>query len=299
MSNPTTNSGAGRLGSRNAKSEGVLMMRVVLFIAMALAPWCTAIAGFKVVNPPAKPAAAAAPSAAMIASAQPAKAGFQPLDGGDATGQWGPTSGAFGTSSLTYTGTPPSDVEVRRGMGKGVRLADALKQIAPDGWRGFGRPEIAGTFNPNKTVDWVGGKPWTVVLDGLARAQGLSVEVDWNRKHLYVGKRLPSAAAPTTLAATQQPAATAAPAAPLWEAKVGSTVRSTMEDWSKRAGWMLVWPMGDLDYRVIAPLRFNGSIVDATSNLARLYESAERPLAVDIHVTQKVIVFSEKGAAAP
>lgn len=267
-------------------------MRRILFIVLALAPWFAVHAGFKVVNPPspAKPAATLPAAAhAAAAGAAPAKAGFQPLDGGGAEGNWQPSSGSFGITAVTYTGTAPAEIEIRRGMGKDVRLAEALRQIAPEGWRGFGRPEIAETFNPSKTVSWVGGKPWTVVLDRLASAEGLAVEIDWNRKHLYIGKRQAVVA--------KAPLVASAPS--VWEAKAGSTVRTTMEDWSKRAGWMLVWPMSDLDYRVIAPLRFDGSIVDATSKLARLYESAERPLAVGIHTTQKVIVFSEKGVASP
>lgn len=271
------------------------MMRRVLLMVLALLPWGAAQAGFKVVSPPPQPAVAkatTAPSASTkpIAAAGPlVKEGFQPLDGGDVEGTWRPSSDRFGVSAVTYTGTAPDTIEIRRGMGKDVRLSEALKQIAPAGWRGFGRPDIAETFNPAKTVSWFGGKPWTEVLDRLARSEGLSAEVDWNRKHIYLGKRqvvLAKAAAPIPVA---QP----------WEAKVGSTVHATMEDWTKRAGWMLVWPMNDLDYRVAAPLRFDGSIVDATSKLARLYESAERPLAVDIHTSQKVIVFSEKGAATP
>lgn len=304
-----------------ANERGVLRMRRILFIALALVPWGAAQAGFKVIEPPApaKPAAtlpapATTPPASetpaavkpAVASATPAKAGFQPLDGGSPDEAFTPQSGAFGSSAVTYTGIPPEDIEIRRGLGKDVRLADALKQIAPEGWRGFGRPEIADSFNPDKTISWAGGKPWPAVLDQVARNEGLAVEIDWNRRHLYVGKRTP---APTQLAQAE-PAAAATPIAapppaapvvaqPVWDAKVGSTVRATLEEWAKRAGWMLVWPMGDLDYRIVAPLRFDGSIVDATSKLARLYETAERPLAVDIHTNQKVIAFSEKGVVAP
>ena len=299
-----------------ANEHGVLRMRRILFVVLALAPWGAVHAGFKVIEPPvqAKPAAEPAPAAPpapaqtmakqLVAKAEPAKPGFQPLDGGvDDHGEFSPKSGAFGTSVVTYTGIPPENIEIRRGLGKGVRLADALKQIAPEGWRGFGRPEIAQTFNPDKTINWVGGKPWPAVLDQVARNEGLAVEIDWERRHLYVGKRAVTALAQVTPAEPPPPAAAvviAAPvvAAPAWDAKVGSTVRATMEEWAKRAGWMLVWPMGDLDYRIVAPLRFDGSIVDATSKLARLYETAERPLAVNIHTTQKVIAFSEKGVAA-
>lgn len=266
------------------RDDGVLRMRRVLIIVLALTPWGAAHAGFKVVNTPSP----SGESAGMAA----AKEGFQPLDGGEA-GDWRPSSQGFGISAISYTGTAPGVIETRRGMGHQVRLADALKQIAPDGWRGFGKPEVAETFNPNKTVNWVGGKPWTAVLDQLARTEGLTIEVDWNQKHLYVGKRRDVVAKASTPTA---PAPVVA-AKQMWEAREGSTFRSTMEEWSKRAGWTMVWPMQDLDYKFPAPLRFDGTIIDATSELTRLYEKADRPLAVVMHTTQKLIVFSEKGTS--
>ncbi len=251
-----------------------------LLALLVLVP-LAAHAGFKVVEAP-------APSVAKVTAVAP-KPGYAALDGGDVANGAGPTSPLFGLSALSYTGTPLETIEVRRGFGRNVKLAEALRQIAPEGWRGFGRADIADTFDPAKLVTWSGGRPWTDVLDSLANAQGLSVEVDWTRRHLYVGKR-------TVLASAIKAPAKVAP--PAWDAKAGSTVRTTVEDWGKRAGWMVVWPMSDLDYRIVAPLSFDGSIVDATGRITRLYEAAQRPLAVDIHVAQKVIVFSEKGAAA-
>lgn len=264
-----------------SRSAVALSILVSLF---AFAP-CAVQAGFKVVDaPPPKPVAAAVPAAP--------KAGYSAFDGVDDASSDGPTSSTFGLSALTFTGTPSAPAELRRGFGRDVKLADALRQIAPEGWRGFGRADIAGTFDPTKVVNWTGGRSWTAALNALANDQGLAIEVDWTRKHLYVGKR-------TVLASVTKssPAAVATPA-PAWEAKTGSTVRATVEDWAKRAGWMVVWRTSDLDYRIIAPLNFDGSIVDATGRITRLYESAQRPLAVDIHPAQKVLVFSEKGVAA-
>lgn len=224
----------------------------------------------------------------------PARAGYKPLDGSDlpAPAQARPSSSGFGLVALTYVGSPPAAIEVRQGMGRDVRLADALRQVAPTGWRGFGRADIADTFDPNRRVSWKGGRPWTDVLDILANEQDLAIEVDWGRKHLYVGKREYLGTAVATAAAKPP----IAPPKPVWIAKAGETVRSTVEEWSRKAGWTVVWPMLDLDYRIVAPLSFDGSIVDATGKLTRLYESAERPLAVDIRVPQKVIVYSELGA---
>ncbi|OOW73654.1 hypothetical protein Xant_18305 [Xanthomonas cissicola] len=185
-------------------------------------------------------------------------------------------------------------------MGRDVRLADALKQIAPEGWRGFGKSEIAGSFDPNKLVNWRGGRPWTDVLDILANDNDLSIEVDWNKRHLYVGKRDYTSA--LTNRSSAQRIATASTQTPvqdkqIWSAKAGSTVRETVEQWAQSQSWTVYWPMQDLDYRIVAPLTFDGSLVDAVSKFTLLYESAERPLAVGIFVNQKLIRYSEKEAA--
>lgn len=267
-------------------------MRTSLLIALAAATLVLGIAtparaDFKVIA--AAPAATPAP---ITASATPPRPGYVALDGASAVDASSsrPSSKGFGLVAVSYVGAPPAEIEFRQGMGRNVRIADALKQIAPIGWRGFGRADVAESFDPGRIVSWKGGRPWTDVLDILANEQDLSIEVDWQRKHLYVGKReFSNTVAPRALSSTAVPM--------LWTAKAGTTVRGTFEDWAKRAGWTVVWPMEDLDYRIVAPLSFDGSIVDAAGKLARLFESADRPIAVTIHTSQRLLVFSEKGNA--
>lgn len=267
---------------------------VLATLASSLAP--TAAAGFRIVEPPpvTVPKASSAEATPALASITPPRSGYVPLDASDLSTSPAnrPTSRGFGLVAVTFVGTPPKDIEVRQGMGRDVRLADALRQIAPTGWRGFGRADIADTFDPNKRVSWKGGRPWVDVLDILANEQDLAVEVDWQRKHLYVGKR---EFRPAVGAGGAGAAATPAAGRPPFGAKAGSTLRATFDEWAKREGWTMVWSAQDLDYRIVAPLSFDGSIVDAVAKLTRLYETAERPLAVDIHTTQRVIVVSEKG----
>lgn len=283
------------------------VLPVVLVAAIGAGLSTSANAGFRVIEPAPAPAQQSAAVGSVvqpaqnplqatqtIAAATPAKAGFVPFDGSDlASPKDARPSSGFGLVAVTYVGNPNGQIEVRNGMGRGVQLSDALRQIAPNGWRGFGRMEAAGTFNGSKRVNWKGGRPWTEVLDILANEEDFAVEVDWNRKHLYIGNREYKG----TSIASVTPRPVAPPPKPVWTAKVGGTVRSTMDEWAKKEGWTLVWPMADLDYRIAAPLSFDGSLVDATSKLTRLYETAERPLAVDIHPSQKLIVFSEQGNA--
>ncbi len=262
-------------------------MRTSLLLALAAAMFVVgaspAHADFRVIGN-APPAPAVAPDTVAP------RAGYVSFDGTTAAkGETpAPSSRGFGLVAVNYVGSPPAEIEVRQGMGRSVRIADALKQIAPPGWRGFGRADVADSFDPNRIVSWKGGRPWTAVLDILANEQDLSIEVDWQRKHMYVGKReYKSAISSDGYSA----------AAALWTAKKGATVRGTLEEWAKRAGWTIVWPMEDLDYRVVAPLTFDGSVADAAGKLARLFESAERPIAVTIHTPQKLLVFSEKRSA--
>lgn len=252
------------------------MLLVALLLLSGIAQ-----AGFNVVQAPPKPK--------EVATIAPLS-GYQPLAGSAAFGATDATPSNSGV--MRFIGEPKGPIEIRRGMGRDIRLADALRLIAPPGWRGFGKAEIADSFDANKKVTWVGGKPWTKVLEDLALQQGLSIDVDWNNQRVYVGKRAVAAPA-TSLAQTATPRPVAPPPVPTWAAAQGSTVRSTVEAWAQKAGWTLIWPMTDLDYRIVAPLSFSGSIVDATGGITKLYAHADRPLAVDIHTTQKVIVFSE------
>ncbi|MDQ1090725.1 hypothetical protein QE400_000138 [Xanthomonas sacchari] len=277
---------------------------MLLFACLALAFAAPALAGFRVSQPEQAPKPSDLPSA--VAPAQAPRSGYVAIDGKDPppiAEALRPSSTGFGLVAVSYVGTPPAAIERRAGMGRDVRLADALKQIAPEGWRGFGKSEIAGSFDPNKLVNWRGGRPWTDVLDILANEQDLSIEVDWNKRHLYVGKRDYALANTGAGAAASAPRGTALPtAAPhqvkqVWTAKAGSTVRETVEQWAKTQAWTVYWPMQDLDYRIVAPLTFDGTLVEAVSKLTLLYETAQRPLAVGIFVNQKLIRYSEKEAA--
>ncbi|UXZ99088.1 TcpQ domain-containing protein [Pseudomonas phytophila] len=66
-----------------------------------------------------------------------------------------------------------------------------------------------------------------------------------------------------------------------WEAPVGSTLRQSVEDWAKRAGWQVIWVPEDLDYPIEAPLRFTGSFSSAISQIFPLYDNAKRSFVVD------------------
>ncbi|MHC8403539.1 type IV secretory system conjugative DNA transfer family protein [Pseudomonas sp. MDT1-17] len=93
---------------------------------------------------------------------------------------------------------------------------------------------------------------------------------------------LPASATPASVVAATpaKPVAAAVPAKkplPVWEAKDGSTLRATVEQWAKTAGWTVEWVPDDLNYEV-PYLRIEGSIEDAVLKIFSYYQNAERPL---------------------
>ncbi|MCH5536062.1 TcpQ domain-containing protein [Pseudomonas syringae pv. syringae] len=77
-----------------------------------------------------------------------------------------------------------------------------------------------------------------------------------------------------------KPVATVAPQE-TWNAHVGSTLRQSVEDWAKRAGWQVIWVPEDLDYPIEAPLSFTGTFSSAVRQIFPLYDNAKRSFVVD------------------
>lgn len=77
----------------------------------------------------------------------------------------------------------------------------------------------------------------------------------------------------------------------MWIAKPGDTLRDTVDAWSAREGWTMVWDAA-VDYPISAPISFTGCYADALTKLFAAYDKAEKPLLADGHVTQKTLVVS-------
>lgn len=81
---------------------------------------------------------------------------------------------------------------------------------------------------------------------------------------------------------------------PVWSAVKGSTLRDSIQKWADEAKWTLVWDAPDgadktVNYLIVAPLRFQGSIDQAVGDCLRLYEHAKRPLGVEINREQRLL----------
>ncbi len=89
---------------------------------------------------------------------------------------------------------------------------------------------------------------------------------------------------------------------PTWQARVGSTLRESMQAWAAQAGWTLRWEAAGLDYPIAAPLHFTGTYVSAASAAISAYAHADRPLWVCLYTQQHLTRVTDapcRGGNAP
>ena len=85
-----------------------------------------------------------------------------------------------------------------------------------------------------------------------------------------------------------------APLKPVWEARVGSTLRESVEAWARSADYRVIWECDDLDYAIEAPLRFSGSFAEAVTEIFPLWDNARRSFLVDGNPDQRIVHVSER-----
>jgi len=185
----------------------------------------------------------------------------------------------LGLIAVSFTGTPSSDVEIRNGFGRDVRLSEALKQIVPSG-RGVFLSDSVSAAAGKLSVSWRGGRRWVEVLDILAADQGLLIDVVWDKRQIYVEDK-------SSLAVKSPPKT-------MWVAQSPSTLHEAVQAWAKQVGWELRWLPDDLDYAILGRLSYEGSFENAITGIFRVYEGAERPLLVNGNPDQRVLIVSEK-----
>lgn len=94
---------------------------------------------------------------------------------------------------LAQVGSPKKAQPVVKGFAKEVSLVTALKQIVPNGWHA----KRAGGLDVSQLVSWRGeGRAWTEVLHTLAKDNGFSATVNWEKNELTVAPATMKEAAP-------------------------------------------------------------------------------------------------------
>jgi hypothetical protein len=72
----------------------------------------------------------------------------------------------------------------------------------------------------------------------------------------------------------EPPTALPEPAPAEWAALHGQTLRQTLQEWSQRAGWSLIWQT-KYDYPIEAPARFPGDFPSAAATLLKGFSEAD------------------------
>lgn len=72
---------------------------------------------------------------------------------------------------------------VIKGLGRNVMLADAIRQILPEGWTAYVGDE---SVNTEQKITWYGGKEWLTVLNGVAELANIYIVMDWKNKEIIL-----------------------------------------------------------------------------------------------------------------
>lgn len=145
---------------------------------------------------------------------------------------------------LAQIGSPESDIQKAVGFGNEVAFLDGVRQVVPEGWRGFA---LGAGVDTRRLVNWRGGnRPWTAVLEEMLGQAGLLATVDWTRKEISfrVDPDAPKYVAPASTQVAAKAAAIEGDAKS-WSFKPGVTIEQALGDWAKRAGWKMVWSVKD------------------------------------------------------
>ncbi|MEA9776954.1 toxin co-regulated pilus biosynthesis Q family protein [Xanthomonas campestris pv. raphani] len=84
------------------------------------------------------------------------------------------------------------------------------------------------------------------------------------------------------------PAPLPPPPKPVWAAENGTSLRYSVSQWAKRAGWTVVWD-AEVDYPIAGTLSYEGEFVEAVAGIFRAHSRSTIPLRVDIYPRQKLI----------
>ena len=89
------------------------------------------------------------------------------------------------------------------------------------------------------------------------------------------------------------PRAPPPPPTPVWTADAGSTLRGTLTEWAKAAGWAEPRWDAQVDYPIAGTMRFEGEFLDAVREIFAAHSSTQRPLQADVYVRQNLIHVTE------
>ncbi|MBR8427241.1 TcpQ domain-containing protein [Burkholderia cenocepacia] len=201
--------------------------------------------------------------------------------------------------STTTLGVP-SDAwgEKIDGFGSNQPARQALSYLVPSG----GKLIVNAAISPTARVSWKGNDSRLAIARKILADAGIDGRFDGD--NLVIGA---AAAAVVVPAVTPQDPAVESR---LWTMAKGVMLSDGLADWmeqtaaaGERYRWTLDWAAFDgvngerrVDYRIVAPLRFNGTIDQAVAQLVMLYKKSTKPLEVKISKEQRLIHIKLRGA---
>lgn len=86
-------------------------------------------------------------------------------------------------ADLAFIGQAPASIQVLNDSGRKVPLSDALRRIAPKGWKGYAKKDagIKGAL-----VSWDDGQTWLSALDRISDQADLHITINWDEHILSV-----------------------------------------------------------------------------------------------------------------
>ena len=77
-----------------------------------------------------------------------------------------------------------------------------------------------------------------------------------------------------------------------WSATAGQTLREVISGWSERQHWSVTWA-ADVDYRIAAPLRYEGTLFDAVEQVLAAHGRTRVPLYARGYMRQKMLLITD------
>lgn len=156
-------------------------------------------------------------------------------------------------AKLTEIGKRPKRL-TRVNAGRGMPLGEALKLIAPRGWKGY-----ANEADMSKIVSWAASDSWVDAFLTVLKATGNAATIDWKKQRILLTRGIPMArkdALAMAPAPTHQQVGNVVMANSIsntWNVKSGNLLKETLTDWTAQAGWSLAWMLGENeDFRLEA-----------------------------------------------
>jgi Toxin co-regulated pilus biosynthesis protein Q len=243
-----------------------------------------------------------------------------------------PIPSVTSASATPADGTPVPADRLVHGFGNGVTLDMALLQIIPEQVKVRLDPSV----DRNIIISWEGGRPWTRVIADAVASFGIRTEYKSNTLEITrvrppQTQPMPPASTtssvagnasipPRALVAEQvvsppaigvsgasssilATASLAGDAMRVWSVRQNSSLRQTIEDWSRMAGWNVPDWRANVDWRLNAGHAFSGEFekagVDLFTHFVQRFEQSDPPLAVCFFRANKVVVVGPQREIQP